>query len=296
MTEQLDLLLSRFAATTGAWTPDTPLAAMRAGLDGIFTAYPLVPGTRVLPQHGDMEGEWVEAPGVAQDRAMLLIHGGGFSMGSARAHRAYASHLSAACDLRVFTADYRLVPEHIFPAAHDDCLAAWDFLVGTGIKPRDIVVCGDSAGGGLALSLAIALRDSARAGPGSLILVSPWADMTAAGESYSDPAIDDPVASREMTLAMAAAYLGPADPRDPRASPVYADLSAMPPLLIIVGSREVFLDEARTIARGVKDHGGESRLEVWPGMIHQFPLHVGALDEATGAIDQIGAFARGRFG
>jgi len=296
VTEQLDAVLARFGETTAKWTDETTLESMRAGLDGIFTEYPMAAKTRYWSATGAVPGEWVEVDGVAADQVMLLIHGGGFSMGSARAHRSYASHLSAACGLRVLSIDYRLAPEHMFPSAHEDCLTAWNELLDDGVKPEKIVICGDSAGGGMALALSVKLRNMKAAQPACIVLVSPWADMTASGQSYHDPEILDPISSRDMALGMAATYLGEADPSDPAASPTHAKLHDLPAVIIVAGSREVFLDDARSIERSISAAGGKAILKIWPNMIHQFPLHVSALDEAEAAIHEIGFFVTERIG
>lgn len=297
LSDQLDSLLARFGAMVAGWTQDTPLADMRSALDGHYTSYPEAPQTRVTVVDSPVPGEWVAAEGAAADRALLLLHGGGFSMGSARAHRAYASHMSKACAARVLTIDYRLAPENLYPAALDDAVTAYRALLGDGMEPRKIALCGDSAGGGLALALLVRLRDEGVDLPACAVLVSPWADLACAGESYTVNAALDPIASRDIALGMARTYLGEAgDPHDPLASPVYADLYGLPPLLIEMGEREVFLDDGRTIERRVGEAGGEATLRIWPGMIHQFPLHVGILDESAAAVAEIGAFIRERLG
>lgn len=294
-TDALDKLLARFAGMAGQWSETTPIETMRGDLDHFFSVYPTVPGTRIAAvDAGTVPAEHISAPGTAPDRWILVLHGGGFSTGSARAHRAFASHLSASAGAQVLTIDYRLAPEHPWPAAFDDALHAFEWLLARGIAPERIAVSGDSAGGGLAACLLLHLRDKGCPLPGCATLLSPWADLACDGGSYVGNAAIDPIASKVMAVGMAATYLGPdGDPRSSAVSAVNAkDLAGLPPIYIQSGSREIFLDDAHTLKRRIDEAGGDARLEIVEGMIHQFQLHVGQLPESGAAIDRLGAFIR----
>lgn len=293
---QIEEIVSRLGAVTGSWGAETTPAQMRREFEAYYAGYAERPGTRITAVSAPA-GEWVDAPEASDRHAILLLHGGGFMVGSARAHRAYASYLSAAAKARVFSLDYRLIPEHPFPAALEDSVDAYEWLLSQGIPADRIAICGDSAGGGLALSLVIQLRDSGRPLPASVILVSPWADLAAEGQSYARNAAVDPVATPEGARLMGQLYVGETgDVRAPLANALHADLQGLPPMLIQVGEREIFLDDSCTIDRKLRAAGGDSKLQLWPGMIHQFPLHVGRLDESHEAVTAIGEFAIEKFG
>lgn len=294
---QVDAIVARFGVMASNWNAETSLATMRADLEAFFVAYDPPPGTQVEPITGAVAGEIVTAPGAGSKNAILYFHGGGYSTGSARAHRALGGYLSRAAGACVFNVDYRLAPEHPYPAAVEDAVAAYRFLLARGFGAQSLAVGGDSAGGGLALALLMRLRDEGAAMPACGVLLSPWADSACAGASYVDNAAIDPIANREMAVGMAATYLaGRAEPTTPMASPVYGDFTGLPPLLIHAGEREIFLDDARTIARKAQAARGVAELEIWPGMIHQWHLHVGRLDESAAALVKAGEFLRRRFG
>jgi acetyl esterase/lipase len=288
----VDGVIARFTALTGGWTAATPLEVLRPEFEAFFTSYPVVEQTRLVASTAPLAGEWVAAPGADERNVILLLHGGGFMLGSARAHRAYASHLSASTGAWVLSLDYRLAPEHPFPAALDDAVAAVTVLRARAVAPARLMLCGDSAGGGLALATALALRDAGAALPDGCILVSPWVDLTCSGASYAQLANVDPIATRAGALDMAAAYLAGADPAQPLASPLFADLHGLPPILILAGEREIFLDDARALAARLHQAGGQAELTLFAGAIHQFPLHVGAIAAADEALALIGKFVR----
>lgn len=235
-----------------------------------------------------VRGEWIVAPGAATDRAVLHLHGGAFTSGGPGSHRGFAAALSAGAGCAVFLVDYRLAPAHPFPAALDDALAAHRWLVGAGrgLDPAAVVVCGDSAGGGLATSLLVALRDGADDGaaplPAAAVLLSPWTDLALTGASYDSEDGHDPMCSR-ATLAQSVAAYVPAevDVADPRVSPLNADLSGLPPLLIHVGEVEVLRDDSVVLADRARAVGTEVELCVAPGMVHVWHLFAGLAPEST---------------
>jgi epsilon-lactone hydrolase len=236
--------------------------------------------------------EWLR-PRDAGPSVVLYLHGGGYVIGSPRSHRHLAAAIARAAGASTLLLDYRLAPEHPFPAAVDDAVAAYRWLVGeAGIEPGRIVIAGDSAGGGLTIATLLALRDGAAPRPAAGVCLSPWVDLTCARPSYATRAENDPIVRRSMVEAMAKAYLGTADPRLPLASPVHADLNGLPPLLVHVGTDEVLLDDARDLAGRARDAGVDTTLEVWDEMIHVWHWFWPMLDEGQSAIDKVGAFVR----
>jgi len=237
--------------------------------------------------------EWVTVPDIDDDRAVLYLHGGGYVIGSPVTHRELAGRLSRACGARVLLADYRLAPEHPFPAAVDDAVASYRWLLDTGYAPSGIVVAGDSAGGGLTVATLVALRDAGLPLPAAGVCLSPWVDLEGLGESMTARAHLDPIVQKEGLVNMAQMYVGEGgDPRTPLAAPLYADLAGLPPLLIQVGTAETLLDDATRLAAKAKQVGVEVTLEEWDDMIHVFQLFASRLAEGQQAIEKIGAYVR----
>ena len=241
---------------------------------------------------GGVDAEWISAPNSSADRAVLYVHGGGYVIGSVNTHRDLMGRIARASGARVLGINYRLAPEHPFPAAVDDSVAAYRWLLAQGIKPNRISVAGDSAGGGLTVATLVAIRDAKLPVPGAGVCISPWIDMEGIGESMKTKAAVDPVVQREGSLGMAAAYLGGQNPRSPLASPLYADLKGLPPLLIQVGEAETLLDDSTRLNDRAKAAGVSTKLEVWPDMIHVWQLFASFLPEGQQAVDGIGAFIK----
>ena len=225
---------------------------------------------------------------------LLYLHGGGYAIGSPVSHRHLVAALAAASRTRAYALDYRRAPEHPFPAAVDDALAAYRGLLGAGVAPGSIVVGGDSAGGGLTAAALLAIRDAGLDLPAAGVLISPWADLTNGSESYRTHADRDPLVFQEDIDRWRDAYLAGADPRAPLASPLHADLAGLPPLLIHVGSEEVLLDDSRKLAERCEAAGVEAELEVWPDMIHVWHWFGEYLDEAGSAVRRIGEYVGAR--
>ncbi|HWS76709.1 MAG TPA: alpha/beta hydrolase [Quisquiliibacterium sp.] len=238
--------------------------------------------------------EWVAAPGVDPSRAMLMLHGGGYAIGSIDTHRRLAHDVSVASGARVLLIDYRLAPEHPFPAAVDDAAAAWRWMLAQGLKPSRLSIVGDSAGGGLVLSALVALRDQGAPLPACAVAISPWVDLEMQGGSVKSRAGVDPMVAEAGLHAYAKMYLGDADPRAPLASPLHADLAGLPPVLVQVGSAEVLLDDALRIAEKLHAAGNDARLSVWPNMPHVFPFFAPVLSEGGDGCREIGEFVRQR--
>ena len=206
-------------------------------------------------------------------RVILYCHGGGYTSGGLGFSKVLASKLTRATGLDVLAFDYRLAPEHPYPAAVEDAQAAWDHLMRLGFGARDVVLAGDSAGGNMALVLCLKLRAEGRMLPGALLLMSPWTDMTCSGESLTERADIDPVLTPEYIYAVREAYAGGLDPAQPELSPLLADLAGFPPTLIQVGTHEILFSDAERLAERMKAAGTECRLEVWEGMWHDFQMY-----------------------
>ena len=289
-TAPIDRAIERIRQVYRSWNRGTSVAQMRADWDAAFGS---VPASRQRLSAGGVDGEWIGS--AASNKAILYFHGGGFRLGSVMSHRALITQIAAATGCRVLAIDYRLAPEHRFPAALDDALAAYDWLLGQSLAAESIAFAGDSAGGNLVLAAMLALRDRGRPLPAAGVLMSPWTDLAATGASYVGRADADPIHQRPMILALAKNYLGPdGDPRDPLASPLYADLAGLPPLLIQVGDRETVLDDSVMFAERARAAGVEVELQIWDGMIHVFQMFGAELAEAGRAIDGIAEFLKQR--
>jgi acetyl esterase/lipase len=223
---------------------------------------------------------------------ILYLHGGGYVIGSIDTHRELTGRLSRAAAARVFLIDYRLAPEHPFPAAVEDATAAYRWLLQNGATSSRTVIAGDSAGGGLTLATLVALRDAGVPLPAAGVCLSPWTDMEGIGESMATRAHLDPMVQHDRLLHMASLYLNGADPRAPLAAPLYANLTELPPLLIQVGTAETLLDDATRFADRAKTAGVDVTLEAWDDMIHVWQLFASMLPEGQQAIDRLGEYIR----
>ena len=241
---------------------------------------------------GGVTGEWVSAPGASERRAVLYLHGGGYMIGSTRTHRLPMFHLSQASDARVLVLNFRLAPEHPFPAAVEDAVAAYRWLLTQGITPGDIVIGGDSAGGGLTLATLVALRYMGDPLPAAGMSHSGWTDLANTGGTFATKAEEDPLIDKETVDAMAAAYLGDRSRTTPLASPYYADLRELPPLLMQVGEAEVLLDDTLRTAERARDAGVDVTLTRWEAMPHVWQVFVSFLPEARQSLDECGAFIK----
>jgi acetyl esterase/lipase len=239
---------------------------------------------------GGVPAEWVTTPDADGERVLYYLHGGGYVLCSVDTHREMISRLSRAARARALAVDYRLAPEHPFPAAVDDSVAAYRWLLGTGVEPARVVIAGDSAGGGLTVATLLALRDSGDPLPAAGVCISPWVDMEGLGESMTTRAEADPTVQRDGIVEMGQAYLGGADARSPLAAPIYADLSGLPPLLIQVGTAETLLDDSTRLVEQARSYGVDVTFEPWDDMFHVWHSYASMLPEAQQAIDRIGEF------
>ena len=272
---------------------DLTIAERRAAIESV--AAPPPPGTTVEPAGaGGVPAEWVIAAGVDSVRVLLYLHGGAYQIGSPATLRRMIALISAAAQVRVLSAGYRLAPEHPFPAAVDDALTAYRFLLHGGAGPAAIAIAGDSAGGGLALATLVALRDAGDPLPAAAVAMSPWTDLALTGESLSTRADVDVMIQPDGMRESAATYLAGADPRHPYASPLYAGLHGLPPILIQVGGAEVILDDSTRFAAKARAAGVDVTLEVWDQMPHVWHAFAGLLPESGQAIERIGGWLQAR--
>jgi epsilon-lactone hydrolase len=273
-----------------AYPPGEPgFAEWREAVTTMHAQYP-VPDDAVITEvdAGGVPCLWVSAPGVATDKAAIHFHSGGYVMGSAHNYREFAYRLSKALDARVLVVDFRLAPEHLYPAALEDAQAAFRWLA-TQVEPGRIVSAGDSAGGGLALALQMSLRDNGEPTAGAIALFSPWADLAAEGASY-DEFPDDPVVSRPFALANCELYLSGADPHTvPYASPVSGAFQDLPPIFAVVGAHEALRDDSVRIVEQARAAGGDAELLQIDHVPHIFTIFP-FLPEAADALAAAGAF------
>ena len=241
---------------------------IRAAMDAATAQIPLAEGTAITAgECGGVRSEEVIFAGSAPKGTVLYLHGGGYVMGGPQTHRGLTSRLAKAAGASVVTIDYRLAPEHPFPAALDDAEAAYRALLAR--QPaQSIVVAGDSAGGGLSLALALRLKQAGLPQPAGIFVISPWTDLLQSSETCTTKADADPIISREGLDGMASAYLNGADARDPLASPVHGNYAGVAPILIQVGADEVLLGDSVSLSLAAGAAGAAVRLEIWPEMIH----------------------------
>ena len=234
--------------------------------------------------------EWIIAPESQENRVVLYLHGGGYLFGSARTHRVMLAHMARAANARVLALDYRLAPEIPFPAPVEDSVSAYRWLLAEGISAKKMVIGGDSAGGGLAVAALVALRAVGEPMPAAGVCISAWTDMESTGQSHTTNAESDPSVSKERLLKIAKVYLDGKEPTAPLASPIHADLTGLPPLLLQVGSIEVLLDDSTLLKSRAKAAGVSVEMEVWDDMPHVWHHYAPILPEARKAIGRIGEF------
>ena len=234
--------------------------------------------------------EWIVSPGAEPHRVLLYLHGGGYVIGSINSHRAMIARIARASRARAIAIDYRLAPEHPFPAAVEDATRAYRWLLAQGNAARNMVIAGDSAGGGLTLAVLATLRTAGDPMPAAAVTISPWTDLEGTGDSMRSNAGRDQTVAVEDLGEMARMYLGTSDPKNPLASPLYADFRGFPPLLIQVGAAEGLLDDSTRVAKRAKAAGVEVELEIWEDMVHVWQIYAKLLPAGQEAIDKIGKF------
>jgi epsilon-lactone hydrolase len=284
------------------WKDSVPLQAEPTPLDwrrefeALCAKFPLPDDMEVEEvDAGGVPALWVSAPGVSSDRTIIHFHSGGYVMGSPQGYREFAYRLSRAADARVLLPDYRLAPEHPYPAPLDDGVAAYRWLASQ-VDPARLVASGDSAGGGMNLAVLVSLRDAGDTLPAAAVCISPLTDLAAEGESYSNFPDRDPVISAELAVGMGTVYMGEGRiPKDtPLASPLYADLHDLPPMLVVVGDAEALYSDSTRLVEKVKAAGGDVELIVGEDLLHIYPLFASILPEGQEAIERIGEFVQTR--
>jgi len=294
MQDMIDALRDQQQASASQAPPT--LAERRAAFAPGGRVHPIPDNVRVeevdvcgVPAH------WLTAPGADAGPVLLFLHGGGFEFGSLRSDGELAARLGRASGMRVLFPEYRLAPEHPFPAAIDDVMTAWHWLrTDQDLSAPSIAVAGDSAGGGLAVAMLVATRDAEEALPAAAVLMSPTVDLTSSGASMTERADQDPISTPAMLAQFASDYLAGADPKTPLASPLFARLDGLPPLLIQVGTADLLLSDSQRLAAAAIEAGVHVTLEVGEGLPHVYQLMLGT-PEAAQATEQIGGFLRPTF-
>jgi epsilon-lactone hydrolase len=293
MQELIDGFREQQKAAAGQAPP--PLTEARATFAPAGRIHPVPDDVRVTDVTADgVPAHWLAAPEADAGRVLLFLHGGGFQLGSIRSDGELAARTGRAGGMRVLFPEYRLAPEHTFPAAIDDVLAAWRWLrTDQGLGGRSLAVVGASAGGGLAVSLLVALRDAGEELPAAAVLMSPTVDLTSSGASMTERVDQDPFSTPAMLRKFAADYLAGADPRTPLASPLFASLAGLPPLLIQAGTADLLFSDSQRLASAAAEAGVDVTLETGEGLPHVYPILLGT-PEAAEATEQAGKFLRTR--
>ena len=271
---------------------DNSIEAQRAGMEEMLSMFPLAEDVAVDEfQLEHLNADWVQVPESDFTRVVLYLHGGGYVLGSNRTHRELASRIARAAQARVLLPNYRLAPEHPFPAAVEDAVMAYQWLLAHGTDAQHISLAGDSAGGGLTLATLLALKSQGLPLPACAVCLSPWTDLEGTGGSAQPGGADDPMIELEGLRDMGRLYAGE-DLRNPLAAPLYGDYAGLPPLLIQVGTRELLLDDSTRVAEKAEQVGVEVSLEIEPGLIHVWQALGPDVPESITAVNSIGEFIR----
>ena len=269
----------------------------RAGFEQLAAMFPLADDVKSeTVDAGGVPAEWVRVPESREDRVILYVHGGGYVIGSLNTHRELVSRIGRAAQARVLNVDYRLAPEHPFPAAVEDATTAYRWLLDSGLDAGRVTIAGDSAGGGLTLGTLLALRDAGDSLPAAAVCLSPWIDLEGTGDSAQPGGADDPLLELEGLREMGRHYASAGVARHPHAAPLYGDYRGLPPLLIQVGTREILLDDATRVAERARAAKVDVELETWDGLIHVWQLFGPNVPEAVQAVNKIGEFIRKQTG
>jgi epsilon-lactone hydrolase len=288
-----DREIAEIRALIAARPRATEIAQMRLDADARAKAFPLPSDVSVQPVTANgVRAEWTSTRDADPSNAILYLHGGGYVICSLDSHRHLVAEVGRASGSRTLAIDYRLAPEHPFPAPVEDTVAAYRYLLDSGLKPSRVALAGDSAGGGLVVGALLAIREAGLPLPACGWCISPWVDMEALGESFTDRAAADPTVQKETIQMMAQWYLGGANPRHPHAAPIYGDLRGLPPLLIQVGAAETLLDDSIVLARKAGSADVLVDLQIWPEMIHIWHIFFPMLSAGGRAIASGGTFVR----
>lgn len=266
----------------------------RKAMETEVTLLPVADGVTSEPlKIGELQAEWIIPVDIDSDVVILYLHGGGYCVGSISTHRSMVTFLAKSCKAKVLIINYRLAPENPFPAAIEDAVAAYRWLQSEGISPQQTIIAGDSAGGGLTVATMLDLKQKGDTLPAAAICISPWTDLELTGDSMESKADVDPILKKDELKKTAKAYLSNTNPRNPLASPIYADLKGLPPMLIQVGTNETLLDDSLRLAENAKAAGVDTTLECWDDMIHVWQIFVGmAVSESQDAVNRIAEFIK----
>lgn len=271
------------------------LDEMRTQFDGMTSPVAADVDVKTIDANG-VPCELHTPPGADTQRIIMYVHGGGYVIGSLNSHRAVVAELARAAGCQALAVDYRLAPEHVYPAAVDDSICAYLWLLNNGYSADKIVIAGDSAGGGLTVATLVGLRDGNHSLPAAGVCISPWVDLEATGETYQSRKDIDPMVSYELIAPMGKMYIGDGDIKSSTASPIHADLSGLPALLIQVGSAETLFSDSDTLAKNARAVGVETILEEWQDMIHVWHLFFPQLSDGRKAITRIGEYVKEKTG
>ena len=276
---------------------DSTIIEQRAKFERISSLSRLAKDVEIKPQQiNEVRNEWITVPQASPDKVILYLHGGGYTMGLYNSQRDYISRLGRAAGMRVIAVDYRLAPEHPFPAGLEDATATYRWLLSKGYEAARIIVAGESSGGGLAPATLIDLRDAGDPLPACAVCYSPQTDLALSGESVKAKAKADVINRPFDVPGNAARYAGEYDLKNPLISPLYADLFGLPSILIYVGSEDILLDDSTRFADCASRAGVDVTLKIWPGMLHAFPLLAAFIPEARKAIDETATYVRDKIG
>jgi acetyl esterase/lipase len=272
---------------------NVPIETARKHLETVARTL-LIRATGVHVEQSQLAGidvDWLRPKGAREDKVLFYLHGGAYVLGSRRTHRQLVSHMAKEAGVTAVLPEYRLAPEHPYPAAIDDAVAVYRALLESGFKPEDIVISGDSAGGGLSVATLLALRHAGDPLPAAAVLLSPFLDVTASGESATTRADQDPW-FEVSDMAVVARYYCPDEAkwRDPLISPVFANVSGLPPMLIQVGDDEILLNDSTRLAEKLEAAGIDVEIEIWPNMWHVFQMFIGKMPESRKAVEKIGTY------
>jgi len=263
----------------------------RVELDKLGAMFKLPKGVKCdKVSAGGVPAEWLIPPGVSNDRVVLYLHGGSYMSGSCNSHRSLVANIAIASKARALVLDYRLAPEHAHPAAVEDAVAAYKWLTDGQVDPKHLAIAGDSAGGGLAIALLVSLKDRNIPMPAACVCLSPWTDLAFTGETWKSKLAADLIIYPYKEYAFAKMYLGDFDPKTPLASPLYADLKGLPPLLVQVGTDEVLLADSTRLVERARQAGVDATLDEWEKMQHVWQFASSFIPEGRRAVEQIGEF------
>ena len=294
-TEQMHSIREMLRGSGGA--NDLTIEERRAAMAATTDVLPVPDSVSVEQQTTPVAGEWLTVPASEPSRTILYLHGGAYVAGGPETHRSLAGQLCICANARAFVAKYRLAPENPYPAAVEDAVAAYRWLLGSpqmaefGEAAADhIIITGDSAGGGLAVAMLVSALEQGLPMPAGVVCMSPWADLSCSGVGYETRAESDPIMRGDNISTIASYYLNGIDAKSPLASPAFADLSGLPPMLIQVGSDEVLLGDALLLEAQAHRAGVPATLEVWAGMVHSWQVFYPMLSEGLEAIERIAEF------